>query len=148
MSRVDHLRTGLEAALADLISALEGIAEEAFEQAHNGSSIRDLLWRLGLHEDWTRRAVDQGISGRPIDGFVERDRPSIAQTVEYLITWLEQCRRPTLALLRRLPEDALDREFTLATGESTTAAQLLDALARRLHADATQVRAWRGSTGG
>ena len=143
MDEIDRLRSDLDKALAGLIEGVAGIAQEAFERPRGDTSIRDRMWRAGLVEDWTRRAVDQGLAGREVAIMVDRDRPAIAQTPDYLITWLEQCRRPTLALLRRLSDDALDQQFTLTAGESTRPRALLEALAGRLRDDAEQVRAWR-----
>ncbi len=143
VSEIDQVRDDLDAALADLIASVEGMTPEVFERAVAGDSPRDRLWRAGLVEDWTRRAVDQGVSGREVDAFHDRERPAIAQTAEYLVMWLEQCRRPMLALLRRLPDDALDREFALALGERTTARGLLAALAEGQSADAVWIRSQR-----
>lgn len=131
MSDIDRLRVDLQGARGELLAAFEGLPQDVFERPcieRSGGepwAIRDLLWRIGLLEDWTRRAVDVGVRGAAPPVFAERPRPAIAQTPEYLGAWLEQCRRPLLALLRRLPEDALDASFVLADGESTTARGML-----------------------
>ena len=143
MSEIDQVRDALDAALADLVGSVDGITPEVFERLVADDSPRDRLWRAGLIEDWTRRAVDQGVSGREVDAFHDRERPAIAQTAEYLVMWLEQCRRPMLALLRRLTDDALGHEFALASGERTSAQGLLAALAERQHSDAAWIRSRR-----
>ena len=143
MSDIDRLRTDLEDARADLLAAFEGIPQDAFERScverPDGEpwAIRDLLWHVGLFEDWTRRTVDVGVRGGMPAAYTERTRPTIAQTPEYLGEWLAQSRRPLLALLRRLPEDGLDASFTLADGESMTARWMLERVIAhdREHAD-------------
>ncbi len=148
LSEVDELRSALDESVAGLIDAIAGIPQADFEATHEGPPVRDLVWRAGLVIDWTRRAVDQGSSGREVDTFLDRERPGIAQTPEYLATWIEQCHRPMLALLSRLPDDVLDRELALATGESRTPRTILSLLADELHADAEHIRRWRAASGG
>jgi len=135
MSEIERLRGELEAARADLFGALDGIAQDAFEwmppSADDPRSTRDALWQLGLLEDWTRRAIDQGVHGRAVAPYLARERPAIAQTPEYLAEWLVQCRRPLLALLLRLPDDALDAAIELASGEEASPRRLLADLAAR-----------------
>jgi len=143
VSAIDQVRDDLDAALLELIASVEGIEPEVFERPIADDSLRDRLWRVGLVEDWTRRAVDQGVSGREVGAFHDRERPAIAQTPDYLVMWLEQCRRPTLALLHRLPDDALDRDFALASGERTTARGLFATLVERQQADAAWIRGQR-----
>lgn len=127
------------------MAAFEGISEDAFARpcieraAGELWSIRDLLWHIGLLEDWTRRTVDRGLRGDRPPAYAERARPAIAQTRAYLGEWLEQCRRPLLALLRRLPEDALDAPFILREGESTTARGMLERVSARDREHADQI---------
>lgn len=160
---LERLSAELESARAELLASFEGISRAAFERvpeaddaggdadAGRRRSVRDLLWHVGLVEDWTRRTVDQGVNGRDTAPYEHRDRPAIAQAPEYLVAWLEQCHRPLRALLRRLPEDTLDRPFTITTGESQTPRQLLEHLAAhdREHAAqiAARVTAFRGDRG-
>lgn len=152
MSDLDDLRTEIQAARAELLVTLDGLTPEEFTRAPAGEvttegarwPIRDVLWHVGLVEDWLRRVSGQGIEGRQIDGFNARACPALAQDVGYLIEWLEQCRRPVLALLNRIPEDALDREFTLPEGEVRTARRLITHIARHDREHAAQIRALRG----
>ena len=122
---IEQLRVELDGARAALLASFEGITQAAFERvpeapaddpADQRWSVRDVLWHAGLLEDWVRRTVDAAVNGREVKLYAHRDRPAIATTPEYLGEWLEQCRRPMLALLRRLPDDALDRPFTLPDG--------------------------------
>jgi uncharacterized damage-inducible protein DinB len=152
MSDLDDLRADLVAARAELLATLDGLTPEEFTRAPAGEvtedearwPIRDVLWHVGLVEDWLRRVSGQGVEGRPIDGYNARSRPALAQDVAYLVEWLEQCRRPLLALLGRIPEDALDREFTLPEGEVRTARRLITHIARHDREHAVQIRALRG----
>ncbi len=144
----------LQAARLELLAAMEGISQDDFERPPAGASeqseggerwaVRDVLWHVGLVEDWLRRVVSQASAGRPLDRYQVRQRPAITSEVEHLREWLDQCRRPTLALLRRLPEDHLDREFTLPEGEVRTARRLLTHIARHDRQHAEQVRTLRG----
>ncbi len=145
MGEIDRLRADLEDARAGLVAAFTDLPEATFGDtaAGGGRSVRDLLWHAGLVEDWTRRTVDQGVRGGVPADYAERARPGIAQTPEYLGEWLEQCRRPLLALLRRLPEDALDASFALAGGETTTARGMLERLAAHDRRHAEQIGALR-----
>ncbi len=145
MREVERVWADIEAARADLFEALTGISQAAFEEVPPGDdlSVRDALWRIGLVEDWTRRAIDQGVHGRPVSAYVPRARPAIAQAPEYLAEWLAQCRRPLLALLLRLPDDALDASFTLADGEVRSARGLLADLVERDRAHTERVLSLR-----
>ena len=157
MGDIDRLRANLEGARDELVAAFEGISQDAFERrcierpAGEQWAIQDVLWHIGLVEDWTRRAVDLGIRGVTPTAYAERARPAIAQTPEYLGAWLEQCRRPLLVLLRRLPDDALDASFTLADGESTTVRGMLERVIahdrEHAHRIATLVRGPSGAKG-
>jgi hypothetical protein len=130
----------LEAALGALRDAVAGMSPEAFAaDGPAGPSPRDRLWRAGLREDWMRRTVAAALGGRPLPAFEDRPRPAIAESADYLLTWLEQCHRPTLALLRRVPDDALDREIALRDG-TTTPGLLFEALAAEFEETAGHVR--------
>jgi len=142
---IGALEASLHEARAALLDAVDGVTEAEFAQATpDDASIRDLLWRTGLQEDWARRTVSLASAGRPLPAFQARPRPPVTSEVSHLLAWLEQCRRPTLALLRRLTEDDLRREFTLPDGETTTALDLLASIASHQHAHAEAVRALRG----
>lgn len=108
MTASEDLRDDLGRSRAELLAALDGITPQEFE-----GPVRELLWHAGLQEDWLRRAVAAAAAGRDPDAFVARPRPAIAQTVEYLIEWLSQVRRPLLALLSRLPVEQLDATVDL-----------------------------------
>lgn len=152
MGDLDGLRAELAEARAELLATLEGLTQEEFVQAPPGEAtddearwpIREVLWHVGLVEDWLRRVSDQGVAGRPIGGYRARTRPAVTGDVAALVQWLEQCRRPVLALLERIPEDALDREFTLPEGEVRTARRLFAHIARHDREHAAQVRVLRG----
>ncbi len=152
MSDLDDLRTELQAARAGLLATLDGVTPEEFMRAPAGEvtedearwPIRDVLWHVGLVEDWLRRASGQGVEGRAVQGYHARECPALAQDVAYLVEWLDQCRRPLLALMNRIPEDALDREFTLPEGEVRTARRLITHIARHDREHAVQIRALRG----
>lgn len=156
MGDIEQLRIDLEAAREELLAAVEGISRVAFEReppqaedaADRGWSVRDVLWHVGLVEDWIRRTVAQGTEGRPTTAYAHRDRPKIAQTPEYLAEWLDQCRRPLLALLRRLPDDALDRAFTLPDGGSRMPRRMIEHIAAHDREHAAQVRALRARSEG
>lgn len=152
MDDIERLRADLEAAREELLASFEGITAEEFARVPDGSvepvdwsgSIRDVLWHVGLVEDWTRRTVNQAIGGRTPSPYAHRDRPGIAETPEYLGEWLHQCRRPLLALMRRLPDDALDRTFTLSNGESLAVHPMLAQIADHDREHAVHIRALRG----
>lgn len=135
----------LTAARSELLDAVRGASPAAFAGGPGRAlSARDIAWEAGLREDWARRAVALGVEGRGVEPYQPRPRPAIAQTRAYLEEWLEQCRRPTLALLRRLEDDDLDREFTLPEGEPATARGLLLDIARRDRQHAAQMRVQLG----
>lgn len=154
MNDIERLRADLEDARGELLAAFQGIPQDAFErpcvERPTGEpwAVRDVLWHIGLVEDWTRRAVDQGVRGETPPADAPRTRPEIAQTPEYLGAWLEQCRRPLLALLRRLPEDALERSFALADGQATTTRRMLERVAAHDREHAEQIAMWVDPQGG
>lgn len=154
MSSIDRLVAELEGARAALLASVAGTPQDVFEadviedDTGYGTSIRDLLWHVGLFEDWTRRTIDVALRGDTPGAYVPRPRPGIAQTPEYLGEWLAQCRRPLLALLRRLPEDALDASFTLPDGQSVTAKGMLEQVTARDRKHAERIRSMRGCAAG
>jgi len=150
MSEIARLQADLEAARGDLLASFAGISAAAFARqppAHEGEtsdrlwSVRDVLWHAGLVEDWVRRAIDQGVNGRAVTPYAHRDRPAIAETPEYLVEWLEQCRRPLLALLRRLSDDALDTPVALADGTLRTPRRMLEHVAAHDREHVLQIEA-------
>jgi len=150
VSEIDELREELESARAELLDVCAGISPEAFVHrapAASGDgecwSIRETLWHVGLMEDWLRRATSKALSGDPVPAYHRRPPPEIASTVEYMLEWLEQARRPMLALLRRLPEDQLDIEVTLPGGEVSSARQLIRRIARHDREHTTHIRMLR-----
>lgn len=153
MSDIERLRADLEAAREELLASLEGIPAGEFARVPEGDalepgdrrwSIRDVLWHVGLVEDWTRLTIDQAIRERLPAPHAHRDRPALAETPEYLGEWLEQCRRPLLALLRRLPDDALDRVFALSDGDPRMVRTMLEHIVEHDREHAARIRALRG----
>lgn len=152
MDEIERLRADLEAAREELLASFEGITAEEFARVPEAGSddpddrrwsIRDVLWHVGLVEDWIRRTVDQAIGDRTPAPYAHRDRPAIAGTPEYLGEWLEQCRRPLLALMRRLPDDAIDRTFTLSNGEPRMVRPMLAHIAHHDREHARHIEALR-----
>jgi uncharacterized damage-inducible protein DinB len=148
---VEELRADLEAARAELMDALAGISQEEFSRRPpQGSApederwpVRDVLWHVGMLDDWFRRMIDQSRGGRPIDGYEARRPPVHMNEPPLLEEWLRQTRHATLVLLGKLDEAMLDREFTLPQGEVRTPRRLLAYLARHDREHAGQVRALR-----
>lgn len=144
-NEIDTLEAELREAREVLLSAIDGITPEAFvREASDGRSVRETLWHTGLMEDWARRTVSLASAGRPLPAFHTFQRPQVTSDVAHLLAWLEQCRRPTLALLRRLPEDVLHREFALPDGGTQSGAGLLMHIAQHDRAQAARIRALRG----
>jgi hypothetical protein len=148
---IEALRVELEAARGELIEALEGIRQEEFVRRPPGEVIegeerwpvRDVLWHVGYSDDWTRRAVDHGLRGEAAPPFEHRRRPAYLNTPELLREWLDQSRRPTLSLMRRMRDDDLEREVRLASGRSRRIGDLLREAAAHDREHAEQVRALR-----
>ncbi|MGE3961219.1 MAG: DinB family protein [Dehalococcoidia bacterium] len=152
MGDLKQLVADLEAARGDLLASFAGIDQATFDRApapadptDRAWSVGDVLWHVGLVEDWIRRTVDQGVHDRDPAPYAHRDRPAIARTPEYLAEWLEQTRRPLLALLRRLPEDQLGRVFVLTSGERRMVRPMLEHIAAHDREHAAQIRAQIGA---
>jgi hypothetical protein len=148
---VDDLRSEIEAARAELVDAVAGMTEADLVRrpasADGGGEewcAADVLWHVGLVEDWFRRMILQSTLGRPIAAFLSRPRPAHLANAELLVAWVDQTRRPLLALMRRLDDAALEREFVLPEGEVRTPRRLIAYLARHDREHAEQVRALRG----
>lgn len=150
MGDIGELRADLDAARADLLATLAAVTPEEFERRPPPSpgdderwSMREALWHVGLVEDWLRRVISKAMAGDAIPGYHWREPPPLAATLAYLVEWLEQSRRPTLALLARLAEDRLDEEFTLPGGEVRTARRLLRRIALHDREHTAHVQALR-----
>ncbi|MPZ99658.1 MAG: hypothetical protein GEU80_10050 [Dehalococcoidia bacterium] len=151
MTTANELRDEMAAARAELLASLEGVTQEDFVRPPLGEvtegeqrwPVRDVLWHVGLLDDWFRRMIDQARGGRAIDRFEARRCPAHLNTPELLREWLEQTRHPTLVLLEKLDAEALDRPFTLPAGERRTPRYLLGYLARHDREHAAQVRTLR-----
>jgi uncharacterized damage-inducible protein DinB len=151
LGEIDALRDDLAASRAELLAAVEGITPEEFERRPPGEPteaderwpVRDVLWHVGLIDDWFRRMISQAMAGKPLDRYRRFGRPPQVDTPERLVMWLEQARRPLLSLLGRLPEERLDEEFTLPEGEVRTVRRLLTYLVRHDRVHAEQVRGLR-----
>ncbi|MDA0270897.1 MAG: hypothetical protein O2798_07020 [Chloroflexi bacterium] len=142
---IDALLADLGAARDALIAAVAGVTAEAFVQpvTEGDDSVRDVLWQAGLVEDWTRRAVGQATGGRAVDAFQPIRRPDRLTSVELLLEWLSQTRRPLVSLLRRTAAEALEVECRLPDGEAVTPRALLERLVAREQAAARQILAIR-----
>ena len=150
MGDLERIVADLEAARTELLAAFDGVDQDTFDRqpftidpTDRAWNIGDVLWHVGLVEDWIRRTVDQGVSDRDPAPYVHRDRPTIARTPDYLREWLEQTRRPLLALLRRLPEDELGRIFVLSDGERRMVRPMLEHIAAHDREHAQQIAALR-----
>ena len=151
MSAIDEIRRDLEAARADQIAAREGGTQAEFDRRPPGEvsddeqrwPIVEVLWHIGQVEDRFRRAIDQGLDGRPVVADPTRPRPAHLTTLALLREWLDQSRRPTESLLRRMTDAALDVEITRADGSTRTPRRYLAIIANHDHEHAAQVRALR-----
>ncbi len=148
MTALQDIHADLQAARAELLVALEGITQEELERQPLGAddqdeqqwSIVEVLWHVGHTEDRLRRTVDQALSGRPITDDAPRTRPAHMVTPMLLLAWIEQARRPTEALLRRMTDADLDREFVRPNGSTRTPRWVMELLARHERDHAGQVR--------
>ena len=151
MSDAADLLSDLHDARAELLAALEDITQEQLVRRPSGEitdgeerwPVRDVLWHVGLYEDWLRRTIDQGLGGRPVAAFDARSRPAHLNTPALLREWLDQSRRPTEVLLQRLHDADLDREFDVPGRGPRRPRALLSGLARHDRQHAEQVRALR-----
>ncbi len=151
MSDIDNVRGDLEAARADLLDALEGVMQQEFDRRPPGEitddeqrwPIVEILWHVGQTDDRFRRIIEQGLGGRSTPPDPARPRPAHLTTPPLLHEWLEQSRRPTAALLRRLTDADLDFEIMRADGSTRTPRRYLELLINHDHEHATQVRTLR-----
>lgn len=145
---LDSMRAAIEASRDALLAALDGLTQPEFESGAGGTSIRDRLWEHGQREDWYRRSMDQAVGGRAVDGFALHPRPERLSTPDYLLAWIDQTRRPLLALLRRLRDADLDVAVRTPDGAVRTPREILHGLAAEERALADAVRAARAASRG
>ena len=154
MTAIDDVRKEFDTARADLLDALDGVTQEEFDRVPppvaNASgedeaqwSMVEVLWHVGHTEDRLRRTIDQAIDGRTLTEDAPRTRPAHLVTPELLIAWIDQARRPTDALLRRMTDDHLDLEFVRPNGSTRTPRWVLQILTNHDREHAQQVRALR-----
>ena len=151
MSDIDDIRSDLEGARADLLDALEGVTQEEFDRRPPGEITDDeqrwpivqILWHVGQTDDRFRRIIEQGLEGRTSPPHPARPRPAHLTTPPLLLEWLEQSRRPTTALLRRLTDADLDFEMVRPDGTTRTPRRYLALLVNHDHEHATQARTLR-----
>ena len=148
---LDRLRAELDDARGELLRSIDGITQEQFVRRPPGEvteaderwPVRDVLWHVGYSDDWTRRAIDHALRGEDAPRYEHRRRPAYLNTPELLREWLEQSRRPTLSLMRRMSDGDLEHEVRLADGRTRRVADLLRELAEHERTHAEQVRALR-----
>lgn len=148
---LERLRAELEGARGELLRSIEGIAQDQFVRRPPGEvtetderwPVRDVLWHVGYSDDWTRRAVDHALRGDVAPPYEHRRRPAYLNTPDLLREWLDQSRRPTLSLMRRMRDGDLEREVSLADGRVRRVADLLRELATHERRHAEQVRELR-----
>ena len=151
MTEIQDIQHDLQAARAELLAALEGVTQAEFERHPPGEitddeqrwPIVEVLWHVGLIEDRFRRIIDQGLDGRPAVADPPRPRPTHLATPALLHEWLDQSRRPTEALLRRMTDAQLDLEIPRADGSTRTPRRYLAIIANHDRDHAGQVRALR-----
>lgn len=148
VTNISDIQHDLETARAVLLASLEGVTQEQFDRPPPGEvtdeerrwPIVEVLWHVGALEDRFRRAIDQAIGGRPILADPPRPRPAHLTTPAPLLEWIEQSRRPTEALLRRMTEADLDVEMKRPDGSIRTPRWYLRVIANHDRAHAEQVR--------
>ncbi|MDA0364398.1 MAG: DinB family protein [Chloroflexi bacterium] len=153
MTSAPALIATLSAARDVLLAAIEGLTAEELLRAPPGPAtdtderwpIRDVLWHIGMYEDYLRRWVDGTRRGIAVEPYAARRRPMHMETPELLRAWLDQTRRPTIVLVGKLGAADLDAARADAAGHETTFALALGALAAHDRAHAEQVRALRAT---
>ncbi|MSP21444.1 MAG: DinB family protein [Dehalococcoidia bacterium] len=155
----------VEAPIADLaqsravlLAAIEGVSPEAFVRPPAGSvttsddlddarwSVRDILWHIGLLDDWFRLLIDQTLGGRLLAPWQPRMRPEHLETPDFLRAWLTQTRGALLARAHRLSTTDLDTEFAPPEGKTRTPRRLLARLVQHDLDHASQIRRLREGT--
>jgi uncharacterized damage-inducible protein DinB len=151
MSDIDEITQQLQDARTELLEALDGVTQEEFEHkpVRQGDgdedhwSILEVLWHVGLTEDRFRRTIDQALGGREVTTDPPRERPAHLTTPALLLEWINQARRPTEALLRRLTDADLAVEIPRPDGSTRTPLRFLQILVSHDRDHAGQVRALR-----
>lgn len=151
MSDIDEITRQLQDARAELLEALDGVTQEEFEHKpvresddqEDHWSILEVLWHVGLTEDRFRRTIDQALGGREVTTDPPRERPAHLTTPALLLEWINQARRPTEALLRRMTDTDLAIEIPRPDGSTRTPLRYLQILANHDRDHAGQVRALR-----
>lgn len=123
-ARLAVLCAALEASRADLLSVLDAIPDSELEGHFDAA---DVLWRVGLIDDWTRLVIDQALDGRPIAAAPVRARPAYLRSRELLRAWLDQTRSALLARTRGMDDTELAHEVALPSAARATLGTLLAA---------------------
>jgi len=155
VSDVESLRRALADGRADLLTALEGVTQEEFIRRPPGEPtdadarwpVRDVLWHVGMFEDWVRRGVDAARRGVEATAYEPRRRPAHVSTPALLLEWLAQTRRPTLVLLGKLRDEELGVAHRVG-GRERTFARGLAHLGEHDREHARQVRQLRALASG
>ncbi|MFA7249519.1 MAG: DinB family protein [Dehalococcoidia bacterium] len=151
MSDIEAIQRDLQDARAELLASLGGVTQEDLDRRPPGEITDDeqrwpivqVLWHVGQVEDRFRRSIDQALDGRAVLADPPRARPAHLSTPPLLLQWLEQTRRPTEALLRRMTDADLDLEIVRPDGSTRTPRRFLALLVNHDRDHATQVRALR-----
>ena len=128
MTDIEDLRRDLQAARADLLASLAGVTPEECHRTPPGEvtdeeqrwPIVQVLWHVGQVEDRFRRQIEQRLGGRPILAEPFHPRPAYLTEPAQLLAWLDQSRRPTETLLRRLTDADLDLAIERPDGRVTS----------------------------
>ena len=156
MTEIDDIQQELAAARAELLAALAGTTPEELDRRPAGEitddeqrwPIVEVLWHVGVTEDRFRRTIDQALGGREITTDPPRTRPAHLTTLPLLLEWLDQSRRPTEALLRRMAPADLAIEIPRPDGSTRTPARFLAILTSHDRQHAQQVRDLRALPAG
>ncbi len=138
----------VEEARDEVLATLQGVTQAQFVRRPPGEvtpederwPIRDVLWHVGLVEDWYRRSIDAALGGRAVEPYEAIRRPARLNTLPLLIEWLDQTRRPLRSLLGRIGPADLDREVAWAGGRTRTPRAALGRLAEHDRVHVEQVR--------
>jgi DinB superfamily len=151
MSGVDDARAELAAARDELLAAIDGITREELLRPPPGEPspqderwpIRDVLWHVGMWDDYVRRSIDATRRHVPPPPFENRIRPLQLETPEMLRAWIDQARHLTLVLLGKLSEAELAETRRGPNGRDSSFRSALAFLASHDRQHAQQVRALR-----
>ncbi len=148
MTEIEDIQRELADARADLLDALAGVSQAEIDRRPAGEitddeqrwPIVEVLWHIGVTEDRFRRTIDQAMDEREVTTDAPRTRPPHMTTPPLLLEWLDQTRRPTEALLRRMTATDLAIEIPRPDGSTRTPARFLAILAGHDRQHAQQVR--------